>query len=88
MLYDCTGPAPNYAAQMARDELIAKRARDDFVAKRERDTAYKERRLSSAVSSTLGGDEECDIDYTGIDYDADDTYAKIQTLFQQQPHKP
>jgi hypothetical protein len=33
-------------------------------------------------------DEECDIDYTGIDYDAEDTYAKIQALFQQhEPHK-
>jgi hypothetical protein len=27
ILYDCTGPAPNYAAQMTRDELVAKRAR-------------------------------------------------------------
>jgi hypothetical protein len=62
--------------------------RDEMIAKRERDTAYRARRLSSAASSTLGGDEECDIDYTGIDYDADDTYAKIQALFQQQPHKP
>ena len=33
-------------------------------------------------------DEECDIDYTGIDYAAEDTYAKIQALFQQhEPHK-
>jgi hypothetical protein len=64
-------------------------ARDELVVKRERDSPYKERRLSSAASSVLMNDEECDIEYTGIDYDAEDTYAKIQALFQQhESHKP
>jgi hypothetical protein len=59
------------------------------IAKRERDAAYKARPLSSAASSVIMNDEECDIEYTGIDYDAEDTYAKIQALFEQhEPHKP
>jgi hypothetical protein len=79
LLYDCDGPAPNYAAQLARDELVAKRDRD------RKDEARKARRLSSAATSALMSDEEGDVDFSEIDA----TYAKIQALFlQHEPTKP
>ena len=75
LLFDCDGPAPNYAAQMAREELVAKRERD-------RHDVRKSRRLSSAASSTLMSDEEGDVDFSELDA----TYEQIQALFLQRDH--
>ena len=69
-LYECDGPAPNYAAQLARDELVAKYAR-------ERKEERKARRLSSAATSALMSDES-DVDCS--DFDLQASYAKIQAL--------
>ena len=70
MYIDCTGPAPNYAAKLARDDVLAKRERDTRNADR------KARRLSSAATTAAVSDDEMDYD----DYEA--THAKLQALLE------
>ncbi len=78
---DCTGPAPNLAAKLARDEMHAKRAKAD------RNAAKQARRLANANSmaasnAQVSDDEDEDDEYADAEL-AESTYAAIQALFQQ-----
>jgi hypothetical protein len=83
-LIDCTGPAPNPASKLARDDMIAARE------KRDRDNRNADRktcRLASVATCVAVGvscDEGEDGDYSEA------TYEAIQTLFGQltEPTKP
>jgi len=75
-LIDCTGPAPNHTAKLARDEMIAGRKSEQSGRNAER----KARRLAddnsvAAFNAQVNDDEEEDAELT------EDTYAVIQVLF-------
>ena len=67
-MIDCTGPTPNVAAKLARDEVLAARA-----ARANRNDNRQTRRLTSASTSAYVSDDEGNEDEA--------TYAKIQALF-------
>jgi hypothetical protein len=87
-LMDCPGPAPNQAANLARDEMLASRdKRATPLAKAERNAGKQVRRLaianSAAASSAQVSDDEDDDDGSEDTELAEATYAAIQSLFQQ-----
>ena len=67
-MIDCTGPAPNVAAKLARDEVLATHA-----ARANRNDNRQARRLASAATSACVSDDEGNEDEA--------TYARIQALF-------
>jgi hypothetical protein len=74
----CTGPAPNPAAKLARDEVLAARAATRARAIRNSDRHA--RRISSAASSVVSDDE------SDVDGDISEAnFAKLQALMSYEP---
>jgi len=81
-LIDCTGPAPNPAAKLARDNILAGREKR---VKAERNAGKQTRRIAiansvAASNAHISDDEDEDDDHTDAELN-EATYAAIQALF-------